>query len=934
MKNKILLLLLFLCFTGLYAQREAANWYFGNEAGLDFNSGSPVPLTKGGLKTLEGCASISDKDGKLLFYTDGVTVWNSKHIIMSNGKGLWGDYSSTQSAIIIPNPSNPNRYYIFTVDEPNEYNTIYNPDNAIDKTKNYEGDGINNGLNYTEVNMDLDGGLGDVNPLKKNIHLITYHKNDAKEAAFKCSEKITAVQHNDGISYWVITHFVNNFYAFKISKSGVQTNAVISETSTKVTLDGYLFNAQGYLKTSPNGKKLAIAHTSVKSNIKPQGPKHQPIRDTGKVLLYNFNDSTGKVSNEVSLLNSVNPYGLDFSSKTKKLYVTVNDTDKDGAIIGSSLLQFNLESENIRDSKILIKKNSFTAGALQLAIDQKIYQAGYEFNEKGSFRLSVINKPEEDAPNCDYKENWVLLGGKKVFLGLPPFIQSFFLFNFKYEFTCYGDSTHFSISTFETIDSVLWDFGDGTTSTDFDAHHTYAAPGTYTVSLTKTTHGETKDPIVKDVVISEAPLILTTIYPITQCDSYDSNPNDELSQFNLESSIPSLTINKADDFDVYFYLNDSDAQNDTYNEHPLASSYRNTTPNQLLTAKVVDKDSGCYSLGKVKLIANASILLLASDFIGCDNGDGTAEFNFSSKANEIKTKLHLPNTVVMYFYDSEDNAIDNISPLGDHYVSAEKMIYFRVENNGICYGAGTFNLIVNYFPPIELNEAIYVCEDNFPFEINIPIPIGIQQNYSYNWSNGENTYNIIIADEQQISVTVTDKIIGCKKVKTFDIVKVTAPKILDVAINFNSRTAQILTKIDAENLYAIDNPNGNYQTENTFNNLPPGKHTVYVKDKYECGITSKNIYILGFPKYFTPNNDGIHDLWEIQGLNFEDFKYSDIHIFDRFGKHLATINPNDGWDGMYNGEFLPSSDYWFSIDITDNENTTINYKAHFSLIRK
>lgn len=923
MKKKILILLLILCFTDLYAQREAGIWYFGDKAGIDFNSGAPVALTNGSLDTREGCATFSDKDGNLLFYTDGSFVWNRHHQIMPNGYGLLGHKSSTQSAIIVPNPSNPNSYYIFTVDQPRQDGDL-SPVNP---------DGKNDGLNYTEVNMNLNlnGGLGDVNPAKKNIHLLTYNPNNSKEAEFKCSEKITAVQHNDGISYWVITHFLDNFYAFKITKSGVQNNPVISKTSTLIPLGGYLNNSQGYLKSSPNGKKLAIAHAATKIT-NDRGPKGGIIRNTGKAFLYDFNNSTGAVSNQINLLTGENPYGVDFSSKSKKLYLTSNNFDSESNIIGSTLYQFDLESTNIAASKTQFSPNTYTAGALQLAIDEKIYFAGIDPNTLNNRdRLSVINNPEADAQSVTFSE--FDLKGRTAQLGLPPFIQSLFLFNFKYEFTCFGDSTHFSISTVETIDSVFWNFGDGTTSTNIDAYHIYGAPGTYNVSVTKTTNGETKDPIVKEVVIYEKPLMLSTPYQLIQCDSYDSNPNDELSTFNLENSIAELTLNKADDFNVYFYLNDTDAKNDLYNENPLTLIYKNTVPNQILTAKVMYKDSDCFSLGKVELIANSSILLNVNDYAGCDIGDGTASFDFSSKENEIKSTLNLSSTVIIYFYDIEENAINNVSSLGNDYISSEKIIYFRAENNGFCYGAGTFNLVVNYFPPVELYENVLICESNFPTEINAGIPLNIQQNYSYNWSNGENTFQISVANEQQISVTITDKIFLCEKVKTFDIIKVNTPNIIDVDININNNTAIIITENNFDNLYVIDNPYNNYQSENTFYNVTPGLHTVYAKNKYDCGITSKDIFVLGFPKFFTPNNDGINDLWEIKGLNFEEFKYSNILIFNRFGKHLATINPDSGWDGIYNGEFLPSNDYWFSIDVTDNENLTKTYNGHFSLLR-
>jgi hypothetical protein len=97
------------------AQGEGNIWYFGDNSGLSFNTVPPTALDNGALNTNEGCASISDSDGEILFYTDGVTVYNKTHNIMLNGAGLLGDVSATQSAIICPYPENPNLYYIFTV---------------------------------------------------------------------------------------------------------------------------------------------------------------------------------------------------------------------------------------------------------------------------------------------------------------------------------------------------------------------------------------------------------------------------------------------------------------------------------------------------------------------------------------------------------------------------------------------------------------------------------------------------------------------------------------------------------------------------------------------------------------------------------------------------------------------------------------------------
>lgn len=923
-KTFFIVLLLFSC-THAFAQREAGIWYFGYEAGLDFNSGEPVAITNSKMITEEGCASISDYKGNLLFYTDGSTVWNKDHNIMSNGSGLLGHRSSTQSALIVPNPTNRNIYYIFTIDQPDPRNADGNPLTNKD-------DGVNDGLNYTEVNMTLEGGLGAVNPTKKNIHLVTYNPSNKIESAFKASEKITAVKHHDDNSIWVITHFIDKFFTFKVTGSGVNTTP--QETLSEISLPtgGYLFNAIGFLKSSPNGKKLGIVHQSTRKTNEPN-PKGGIVRNTGKVVVYDFDNLTGEISNPIIVMSGKNPYGIEFSPKTKKMYITDTDYDNGGIFLGSTLYQFNLESSNIPTSKVKIESTNYTAGALQLAIDEKIYVSGYSIPPGYSMHLSVIDKPELTGNACNFKFKQITFDSKKVLRGLPTFIQSLFLFNFNCEHTCLGDSTHFSSTTFETVDSYLWDFGDGTTSTEVEPYHIYNLPGTYTATLIKTINGDTKDPLVKTVEIKDKPVILNTTHQLVQCDSYDSNPNDELAMFNLSSSIDAITLNNSEDYNVFFYLDDDKAISDSLNQNSLPDTYRNSTPNQLITAKIVYQTSNCYSLGKVELIANSSILISPENLAGCDLGDGIAEFNLEFKKSEIISNLGLPSNLDIYFYPTEEDVINNTNRLPKTYVSEEKTIYFRAELNGVCYGAGKFDFIINSFPNIDLNETFYVCKDNFPFEISATIPSEIKNNYNYNWSNGKATESITVSTPQEISVEIIDKNTNCTKIKTILINQVNVPIITDVQINISIPSATVLTNTNFENQYFLNNPNGTSQTGGSFSNIEPGTHTVFVIDKYNCGVSKKRVFVFGFPKFFSPNYDGINDSWGVKGLNSDEFSYSYISIFDRFGKHLINLKPQENWDGNYNNKPLPSSDYWFHLSITNINGSVKVYKGHFSLLR-
>ena len=131
-------------------------------------------------------------------------------------------------------------------------------------------------------------------------------------------------------------------------------------------------------------------------------------------------------------------------------------------------------------------------------------------------------------------------------------------------------------------------------------------------------------------------------------------------------------------------------------------------------------------------------------------------------------------------------------------------------------------------------------------------------------------------------------------------------------------------------VYSLDESSGPYQTEAVFNSVKAGIHTVYVKDLNGCGISSKEVAVLGIPTFFTPNGDGYNDYWNIKGVNLNQNAKTNITIFDRYGKLLKQVNPNsEGWDGIFLGQPLPSDDYWYSIQLEDGR----VFKGHFALKR-
>ena len=928
MKNSTLFIFILLLSTApTFSQKEAANWYFGVRAGLDFNSGSPITLTDGQLNTAEGCTTISDKNGNLLFYTDGSIVYDKSHQIMPNGYGLLGHNSSTQSAIIVPKPNNPNLYYIFTVDQPLPANVNSNPLNDEDPP--------NNGLNYSLVDLRLNNGLGDVSTTEKNIPLITYDVNNAEDIKFKCSEKITAVQHGDGVSFWVITHFKSTFFSFKISNLGVDKKPIQSNTPLNVPTGGYLSNAIGYLKTSPNGKKIAIANSALKPND-DLGPKNNVIRNTGNVWLFDFDALTGKVSNGFSILNGSNPYGLEFSARSKKLYVTTNLFSNDDVSLGSLLIQYDLKSFNIIASKTTINSSTNVAGALQLALDEKIYRSGYPFGADSSNKLSVINNPELDGSSCNFLQNHIELGAGKTKLGLPPFITSLFLYAFNYEFNCLGQATHFYINSVEKIDAVLWDFGDGSTSRNRDAYHTYAKTGDYKVSLIKTVNGEDREPLEKIITIYDVLKILATTYKLIQCDTQDSLSTDGLAMFNLALANEPISLGQKE-YEVYYYHSKSDADNDNTNSSSIPLNYRNSIPNEILFAKVTQPNSSCYSTGSVVLHANKSVLLLPEAMHECDLGNGKGLFNLKQKKDLIKTELNLPPDVRLFFYAKEADASLGINELVEQYSSVSKTIFIRAENDEGCYGTGHFEIIVEPTPKVAILENRILCEGEtnafIVLDSGITAPASTSD-FTYSWSTGETTPTILVNKEGDYSVIIKNKF-GCSTTRKCIVTLSYLAKINNIIIQDLQPINQVIIEVanSEDYRYKIHFQNGtetSFQSSPIFENVPGGFHELVVENKNGCGQKSKSFSVLDAPKFFTPNGDGYNDYWNLKGINSIIYKNAVISVFDRYGKLLRQLSPSSqGWDGIYNKATMPSDDYWFTIKLEDGREA----KGHFSLKR-
>jgi gliding motility-associated-like protein len=357
--------ILFLLFQAAsIAQPQNNIWYFGDYAGLDFNGGSPVAITDGELYTNEGSASIADINGNLLFYTDGITVWNKLHQVMPNGFGLFGNPSTTQAALIVPMPDNEEQYYIFTIDE------------------------LGGSMHYSIVDITLDGGLGDVTDTKN----ILLHPS--------VSEKQAAIQRCDG-SVWIISHEwgSNKFFADKITELGMEASI---ESDVGTTHEGGSqpnYNSVGQMKISKQGNRIALC-----------------MRDLNLFEIFDFDINTGIVTNPISLISpDFNiPYGLEFSPDGTKLYGGVYSTQ--------NIYQFNLlagsASEILSTSVVIGSNNGYTC-SIQLGPDNKVYVAWEYGYDTGAEYVGVINNPNNIGLDCNYLSEGIFLEGGLSLAGLP-----------------------------------------------------------------------------------------------------------------------------------------------------------------------------------------------------------------------------------------------------------------------------------------------------------------------------------------------------------------------------------------------------------------------------------------------------------------------------------------------------------------------------------
>lgn len=303
----------------------------------------------------------------------------------------------------------------------------------------------------------------------------------------------------------------------------------------------------------------------------------------------------------------------------------------------------------------------------------------------------------------------------------------------------------------------------------------------------------------------------------------------------------------------------------------------------------------------------------------------------------------------MSYHLSQADAEANTAPLSNPYtnISNPQTIYARVSNvsttTSVCYATTALELRVNLLPIFDLDPSYILCLNSNGTEV-VSSPVmdtGLSEaDYSFEWSYnstviaGATGSSYTATQAGNYSVRVTNTTTMCENTAQ-TVVQGSEPPILTAEVTSAafSDNATIEVQLSGSGDYELSIDNGPWTTDTVFTGLSAGIHEIWARDLIGCGQARVELLVIGYPPFFTPNGDGYNDTWNIFSLS--DQLDSKIRIFDRYGKLLKEISPQGrGWDGIYNGALMPSSDYWFTVNYRDpNTDVVKEFRAHFALKR-
>ncbi len=916
---------------------------------LDFMTEPPTVLNNSAMNVTEGCASIADENGDLLFYTDGQTVWNKSHTIMANGIGLLGNNTSSQSSLIIRGPGSMSLYYLFTL----------------------QGMGGTSGLNYSIIDISLASGQGSV--VVKNASLYNA----------PCAELLAGTKHCNGIDHWVVVHERNSssHRAYLLNSSGVSSNPVIASIGPVTSSVWW----GGQMNFSPAGDKLAIA----------AGP--DPA--IASMQLYDFDNTTGQLSNYQQLL-SVPLTGCEFSNDGSKLY-GIHYTGKyfqwdlcagGGTAIATSQYSFNSSTGN----------NSL----MQLAPNGKIYIAK-PFPAIPFF--DVIQYPDSAGSKCGYLPAGQSIGNNNSTWSIPNFIKTYkpVLDTFNYKLSpaqgCYavsftaapGPSVSCAAAKNFSLTGISWNFGDpasGSTNVAGGQQpvHIYSSAGTFTAM--QIFHYKCSADTVKRVITIPPPFVSLSWQP--GCDSSGSaatvsvsgSPGPYSYTWQPGAYTSSMVSNLADgSYTVTIY------------EHALGCFITRTLAavnNKPPVVKILPSSDFSLCTGSQSLlIAQGDATSYSwSPAVGLSTAEGSTVLAFPSSSQDYtvvgslnsctslatvsvnvlqlppalavaeKTLLCLSDTLKLSgagglsynwigpgnsFYSGQvwKRVISDVFAVGKYSLTVQ-------DGNG-CEGITTIDILMASAADGELKGQLSGCA---PFCADYHfVPNSTTSAIFSEWQVSSKTYGdnfdhcFAEAGRYKIFGTVYDSLSTCRRKKEYDVLVYSRP-VTDFNYlpkkpveNFDEVVFEASTYTE-ENVkfswYFSDDRSLNTNGYQVYRSYPEsGTYPVVLVSKNQWDCTDTIIKVLTvepassvyMPNAFTPNDDGRNDVLLPVTRGVKSYT---LKIFNRWGELVyETSGSGNGWDGSFRGKPCKQDVYLWQIEIQAGDGNRSIKSGHVSLIR-
>ena len=696
--------------------KRASRWYFGDHIGFNFNCG-PVPdilddgITQSlGCSSLEGTTTISDDNGNLLFYSFEGLVVNRFHGIMPNGIGLLGGCSSTQGYLPVPNPTNPDQYYLFTIEASGA---------AIP------------GLYYSIVDMTLDGGNGDVVFASKN----TVVNNNV-------TERLTSVHHCNNQDVWIITHDATNFYTYLITNTGIQP-AVVSPIPNNPN------TSAGQLKVSPTGMHIGEV-------------------ELGATHWYSFDNETGEVC-WIETSTTTGGYGCSFSNDGSKFYTGeffqgLYQYDMTAQPIIPSAVQIYASSGSnyghmqlAPDGKLYWFDGSSGTDTMASVINSPNLPGALCDYHHDTIHFKHSSATNSTYGSVNYIQSWFLD---------TSYVEPGITASFSFMDTCYPGPVQFYDSSTYHVECprYLWDFDDpvsgaNNASTDENPVHIFSAPGSYNVKL-----------ILKERCKTDSIIIIVDIFgttsthdtlPICDGDSiligggYQTTSGtyidtlvstagcDSISSITLTIKLPITSTSPTSicEGDSLFLEGAWQTNAGSYMDSLIGGNgcdsivTTNLTVNQIISENIdigICTGDSLFLQGAWQTTTGIYVDTLATTNTGCDS--------------IIITNLAV-NSVITTASTATICEGDSLF-IGGGYQSIAGAFSDTLPGPGGCDSILTTTLIINDLPTIQLTGDTTII----PGDIVILLGSG---GTSYTWNTGETTPGITVSPEQTTTYLLT-----------------------------------------------------------------------------------------------------------------------------------------------------------------------------------